>query len=95
MKQDGRSLLVCVAILLIPGAIPTHAQQQPPDDRDLSLRKLVTNIVDDQKVIWVVSRAACEAEGPLDDRCLHRRGNGACRGRRSASRPIFPEHDGV
>ena len=52
MKRDGRSLLLCVALLLISGAIPGHAQQQPADERDVSLKKLVPNIVDDQKAIW-------------------------------------------
>jgi membrane-associated phospholipid phosphatase len=52
MKQDGWPLSLGVAILLIPGAIPARAQQQPPDGRDVSLKELVPNIVDDQKDIW-------------------------------------------
>jgi membrane-associated phospholipid phosphatase len=52
MKRDGRLFFLCVALLLISGAIPGHAQQQPADERDVSLKKLVPNIIEDQKAIW-------------------------------------------
>jgi hypothetical protein len=51
MSQDGKSLLLCVAILLISGAISAHAQQ-PADERDVRLKKLAPNILEDQKAIW-------------------------------------------
>jgi membrane-associated phospholipid phosphatase len=34
------------------GTVPAGAQQQPADDRDVSLKQLVPNILEDQKAIW-------------------------------------------
>jgi membrane-associated phospholipid phosphatase len=52
MKPCGKSILLRVGILLVIGAVPARGQQQPADDRDVSLKKIVPNILEDQKVIW-------------------------------------------
>jgi len=52
MKRDSKSFLLCFATLLTLGTVPAHSQQQPSVNRDVSLKKLVPNILDDQKAIW-------------------------------------------
>jgi membrane-associated phospholipid phosphatase len=52
MKLHRNILLLRVSILLLIGAILGRAQQQHPNDRDISLKQLVPNILADQKSIW-------------------------------------------
>jgi membrane-associated phospholipid phosphatase len=49
MQRYGISFLLCLALL--PGTFPALAQQ-PADDRDVTLKKVVPNILEDQKNIW-------------------------------------------
>ena len=52
---------LCLTLSLILATSLCSAQQRPTDeDRDISLKKLVPNIVEDQKVIWSSPRKLAE-----------------------------------
>jgi membrane-associated phospholipid phosphatase len=52
MKLRWNVLLPRLPILLLAGATLGRAQEQTPDERDVSLRQLAPNVVHDQKSIW-------------------------------------------
>jgi hypothetical protein len=52
MKLRLNILLLRLPILLLTAAILGRAQQQPSSDRDVSLKQLVPNILEDQKSMW-------------------------------------------
>jgi membrane-associated phospholipid phosphatase len=62
MTQFGKLFWFCIAILLICGAIPCQSQQ-PADDRDVSLKKLVPNILEDQEAIWSFPARLAHGQG--------------------------------
>jgi hypothetical protein len=51
MKQNRKRRSLCLAVFLTLGTIPAHAQQQPSNEREVSLKRIVPNILEDQKAI--------------------------------------------
>src|SRR5665213_957168 len=52
MKLRRSIPLLRLPILLLTAAILGRAQQQPSSDRDVSLKQLLPNILEDQKSMW-------------------------------------------